>query len=525
MSILAYTVLGLYCFTLLYVTVYCVMQIKLLYHYRRGLANAMPPTPAQPARKMAMVEEGATAWQDEQHLDTLAGSAESEELPFVTIQLPIFNERFVVERLIDNISQFNYPKDKFEIHVLDDSTDDTVEITRKKVEEYKAKGFQIEQITRTDRKGYKAGALKEGMRFAKGDFIAIFDADFLPKPDFLLKTMPWFRDPSVGVVQTRWEHINEDYSLITRLQAMQLNVHFRVEQVGRMNGNYLLQFNGTAGVWRRQTIEEAGGWEADTLTEDLDLSIRAQLKGWKIRFLENVGSPAELPIEMNSLKSQQFRWMKGGAETAKKMLPTVWNSDLGLGKKIQATIHLLSSTVFVFVFAMGVFSVPLLFLFNGLMEDGFSKDFFAYFLVGLMSIIAVYFAANVNPNESGGFSVKRILKFIFLFPLFLALSMGLSLHNTIAVLEGYRGKKSPFVRTPKFNIKSIRDKLSKTNYLNHKVSWTTILEGVFALYFLVAVLGAIYLQNMIFIAFHLMLFLGYGAIFYYSIRHMQLRAS
>ncbi|WP_205127813.1 glycosyltransferase [Okeania hirsuta] len=204
-----------------------------------------------------MVEEGATAWQDEQHLDTLAGSAESEELPFVTIQLPIFNERFVVERLIDNISQFNYPKDKFEIHVLDDSTDDTVEITRKKVEEYKAKGFQIEQITRTDRKGYKAGALKEGMRFAKGDFIAIFDADFLPKPDFLLKTMPWFRDPSVGVVQTRWEHINEDYSLITRLQAMQLNVHFRVEQVGRMNGNYLLQFNGTAGVWRRQTIEEA----------------------------------------------------------------------------------------------------------------------------------------------------------------------------------------------------------------------------------------------------------------------------
>lgn len=526
MSILAYTILGLYCFTLTYVTVYCVMQIKLLYHYRRGLARQQPPASKARVRQLALVEEAATAtWTSEGGHDVTAPAIDFEELPFVTVQLPIFNEKYVVERLIDNVTQFDYPKDRFEIHVLDDSTDDTVEITRRKVEEYKAKGFQIEQITRTDRKGYKAGALKEGMRLAKGAFIAIFDADFLPKSDFLLKTMPWFKDPSIGVVQTRWEHINEDYSLITRLQAMQLNVHFRVEQVGRMNGNYLLQFNGTAGVWRRQTIEEAGGWEADTLTEDLDLSIRAQLKGWKIRFLEHVGSPAELPVEMNSLKSQQFRWMKGGAETAKKMLPTVWRSDLSFDKKVQATIHLLSSTVFVFVFAMGVFSVPLLFLFGGLMEDGISKDLFAYFLVGLMSIIAVYYAANVSPNEGRGFSLRKIFKFIFLFPLFLALSMGLSLHNTIAVLEGYRGKKSPFVRTPKFNIKSIRDKLNNTNYLNHKISWTTILEGVFAVYFLLAVLAAIYLQNMIFIAFHLMLFLGYGAIFYYSIRHMQLRAS
>lgn len=525
MSILAYTILGLYCFTLLYVTVYCVMQIKLLYHYRRGLANEHPSTSTAPVRKLALVEEGASAWQSGvgSQADNMAPAP--DELPFVTIQLPIFNERYVVERLIDNVTQFDYPKDKFEIHVLDDSTDDTINITRRKVEEFKAKGFQIEQITRKNRKGYKAGALKEGMQFAKGEFIAIFDADFLPKPDFLLKTLPWFKDPNVGVVQTRWEHINEDYSLITRLQAMQLNVHFRVEQVGRMNGNYLLQFNGTAGVWRRQAIEEAGGWEADTLTEDLDLSIRAQLKGWKIQYLENVGSPAELPVEMNSLKSQQFRWMKGGAETAKKMLPTVWRSELSLGKKVQATIHLLSSTVFVFVFAMGVFSVPLLLLFGALIQDGISKDFFAYFLVGLMSIIAVYYVANVSPHNGGGFSIRKLLKFIFLFPLFLALSMGLSLHNTIAVIEGYRGKKSPFIRTPKFNIKSIRDKLNQTNYLNHQVSWITILEGVFALYFLAAVLAAIYLQNMIFIAFHLMLFLGYGAIFYFSIRHMQLRAS
>jgi len=522
MSILAYTVLGIYSFTLLYVTIYCVMQIKLLYHYKRGIVKAVPEPSRKKVRALALADEAVSTWEE----GKLAGEMEpkASDYPFVTVQLPIFNERYVVERLIDTITEFDYPKDRFEIHVLDDSTDDTVEISKRKVDEYKAKGFLIEQITRTDRKGYKAGALKEGMQRAQGEFIAIFDADFLPKPNFLKKTIPWFRDEEVGVVQTRWEHINENYSLITRLQAMQLNVHFRVEQVGRMNGNYLLQFNGTAGVWRRQTIEEAGGWEADTLTEDLDLSIRAQLKGWKIRFLENVGSPAELPVEMNSLKSQQFRWMKGGAETAKKMLPTVWRSDLAMGKKIQATIHLLSSTVFVFVFAMGVFSVPLLLLFGDLMEQGLRKDFFAYFLVGLLAIIAVYYVANVAPNESKGSTLKQVFKFIFLFPLFLALSMGLSLHNTIAVLEGYRGKKSPFVRTPKFNIKSIRDKLNTSNYLTQKVSWTTIWEGFFALYFLMAIVAGFYLQNLVFIFFHVMLFLGYGAIFFFSLSHMRMRS-
>ncbi len=522
MSILAYIVLGIYSFTLLYVTVYCVMQIKLLYHYKRGIIKSAPAFSPKKVRALALADEDVSTWEEGEGEKAI--EMDAADYPFVTVQLPIFNERYVIERLIDSITEFDYPKDRFEIHVLDDSTDDTVAITKQKVAEYKAKGFLIEQITRTDRKGYKAGALKEGMERAKGEFIAIFDADFLPKPDFLKKTIPWFKDEEVGVVQTRWEHINENYSLITRLQAMQLNVHFRVEQVGRMNGNYLLQFNGTAGVWRRQTIEEAGGWEADTLTEDLDLSIRAQLKGWKIRFLEGVGSPAELPIEMNSLKSQQFRWMKGGAETAKKMLPTVWRSDLALGKKIQATLHLLSSTVFVFVFAMGVFSVPLLLLFGNLMEKGLSKDFFAYFLVGLLAIIAVYYVANVSPNESEGNTFKQVFKFIFLFPLFLALSMGLSLHNTVAVLEGYRGKKSPFVRTPKFNIKSIRDKLSNTNYLNQKISWTTIFEGFFALYFLMAIIAGFYLQNLVFIFFHLMLFLGYGAIFFFSLSHMRMRS-
>jgi cellulose synthase/poly-beta-1,6-N-acetylglucosamine synthase-like glycosyltransferase len=430
---------------------------------------------------------------------------------------------YVIERLIDAVAEFDYPKDRYEIHILDDSNDETLEIVAAKVAEYKALGYNIEQVTREVRQGFKAGALRDGMDAAKGEFMAIFDADFLPRKDFLLRTLPYFQDEKVGVVQTRWEHINEDYSLITRLQALQLNVHFTVEQVGRMNGEYMLQFNGTAGVWRRKTIEDAGGWEADTLTEDLDLSIRSQLKGYKIRFLENIGSPAELPAEMNSFKSQQFRWMKGGAETAKKMLPTVWRSNLSLNQKVHATSHLLASSVFLFVFLAGVSSVPLLFFMGDLIEMGFSKNFFAYFLVGLLSIISIYYVANIQSpaNQEKDFG-KAVTKFILLFPLFLALSMGLSLHNSVAVLQGYRGKKSPFVRTPKFNIKNISDSFKKQNYLTKKLTWTTIGEGILSLYFIAAVVGAFYIQNTTFVMFHLMLALGFGAIFVYSVKHLRL---
>ncbi len=524
-SVIAYTVLGIYTVALFYITIYCLLQFNLLYHYKKikrdGSSPAVPPVAkAKAAAKKPSLQ---LAGVDAQGSHTTDYEVEPEEYPFVTVQLPIYNEMYVVERLIDTIAQFDYPAERFEIHILDDSNDETVDITRRKVEEYQAKGLNIQQIRRTERKGYKAGALQYGMQLARGEFIAIFDADFLPRRSFLQETIPYFQDEKVGVVQTRWEHINQDYSLITRLQALQLNVHFTVEQVGRMSGNYMLQFNGTAGVWRREAIEDAGGWEADTLTEDLDLSIRAQLNGWKIHYREEVGSPAELPAEMNSFKSQQFRWMKGGAETAKKMLPTVWKSELSLGKKLHTTMHLLASTIFVFVFITGVFSVPLLFLLGELIELGFSKDFFAYFLVGLLSIIAVYYVANVQaPVHKESFG-KALYKFIFLFPLFLALSMGLSLHNTVAVLQGYRGKKSPFVRTPKFNIQSIRDSFNKRKYLSHKLNWTTIMEGLLALYFMGAVVGGIYIQNTTFIIFHLMLALGYGAIFYYTLRHLGLK--
>jgi len=494
MASLGYLVFVIYCISLIYITIFCLTQLQLLWRYKKkGI------------------------------VDVLTFDKNSEDLlPFVTIQLPIYNEQYVVVRLIDNMCRINYPKDRFEIQVLDDSDDETLEISRKKVKEYRKKGFNIELVTRETRTGYKAGALQHGLKTAKGEFIAIFDADFLPKPEFLLATIPYFQNSNIGVVQTKWEHLNQNYSLITRLQAFQLNVHFTVEQSGRQAADYLLQFNGTAGVWRKETIEDAGGWEADTLTEDLDLSIRAQLKGWTIRYLEDIGSPAELPAEMNSLKSQQFRWMKGGAETAKKMLPTVWKSSLTRKKKVHATIHLLSSTIFIFVFLVGVISVPLLFALGPL---GINADYFTFFLVGLLSIAAVYYVANVQASWQDESGMRAFFKFIVMFPLFLSLSMGLSLHNSIAVLQGYIGKKSPFIRTPKFNIQGITDTFRKSNYLPEKIPFTTFLEGLLAVYFMGAIIAAIYYNDTTFIFFHLLLTFGYGAICYYSIRHLRFKNS
>jgi len=492
MEIVGYVLLGGYTLALIYVTVYCFMQFHLLFHYRKH--HAKPK-------------------------NTNVENFEYEgEVPFVTIQLPIFNEKYVIERLIDNIASLDYPKDRYEIHILDDSTDETLDIVKRKVEEYKAKGYLIEQVLRKKRTGFKAGALRDAMNRVQGEFIAIFDADFLPTKDFLKRTIPYFKDKNVGVVQSRWEHINQEYSLITRLQAFQLNVHFSVEQQGRESGDYMLQFNGTAGVWRKETIDAAGGWEADTLTEDLDLSYRAQLKGWKIHYLEELGSPAELPAEMNGLKSQQFRWMKGGAETAKKILPTVWNSNLGFTKKIHASLHLMNSSVFLFVFLLGVFSVPLIFFTKALNMNG---NFYAFFLLSLMSIIAVYFVANNNEYNSRGSKLMSFFRFFLLFPLFLALSMGLSLHNSVAVLQGLFGKKTAFVRTPKLNIKTLSDKMVVSNYLKYDVSFITILEGLLACYFLFGVYMGIKTGESMFVLFHLLLFFGYAAIFYYSIKHLR----
>jgi cellulose synthase/poly-beta-1,6-N-acetylglucosamine synthase-like glycosyltransferase len=487
---------GVYALSLVYITLYCLLQLHLLWSYSSYHIQGKDKITCQ------------------SHTDGI-------KLPYVTIQLPIYNEKYVVERLINQVCQLNYPSARFEIQILDDSTDETSEIVQKSVQHHSAKGVQIYQIRRGNRSGFKAGALKAGMLKAKGEYIAIFDADFMPHPDFLRETLPYFSDKKVGVVQTRWEHLNENFSLITRLQAFQLNVHFTVEQMGRQAADFLLQFNGTAGVWRKETIDDAGGWEADTLTEDLDLSYRAQIKGWKIKFLESVGSPAELPAEMNGLKSQQYRWMKGGAETARKVLPDVWSSSIPLRKKIHATGHLLASAVFVFVFMAGVLSVPTL-----MAIDFFSwnASFLTVFLIGLLSIAAVYFVANARKNPSNpnpGF--YNTIKFLILFPIFLALSMGLSLHNSIAVIQGFIGRKTPFIRTPKYNILSGNDSFKRKKYVGGRLSWTTLGEGMLSLYFLFGLVYGFYNDNNTFLVYHLLLALGFGTIFYYSLRHLSIK--
>lgn len=493
MDVLSIVLLVIYLVALSYITLFCLSQIHLLYHYKK-----FHKLPGQLPAPLA-----------------------SDKWPIVTVQLPVFNEMYVVERLIENICGLEYPKDRLEIQVLDDSTDETLDISQRLVDRYKKQGFDIKLVRRPDREGFKAGALKYGMHEVKGDFIAIFDADFLPSHDFLLKTIPhFFQDERIGVVQTRWEHLNQDYSLLTRLQAFQLNVHFTVEQTGRFAADYLLQFNGTAGVWRKETIIDAGGWEADTLTEDLDLSMRAQLKGWKIQFREDIGSPAELPAEMNGLKSQQFRWMKGGAETARKMLPVLWRSTLPWKKKFHGTIHLLSSGIFLFIFLVGVISVPLLFV---LQRSLFPTDYFTLFLIGLLSIVGVYYVANVQASWKEHSWSKKMVKFLVLFPVFLSLSMGLSLHNSIAVLQGYLGKKSPFIRTPKFNIKSIKDSWKSTKYAGTRIPPTTLAEGILSLYFVAGMAGGLWMKDLTFFIFHGLLAAGFGTIFYYSIRHLSLK--
>jgi cellulose synthase/poly-beta-1,6-N-acetylglucosamine synthase-like glycosyltransferase len=490
-----YFLFGIYALALTFIAVYCSSQVILWLDYRKGKRGKEGVVNGKKAKL-------------------------SDDLPFITIQLPIFNELYVVERLIDNIVKMNYPKDKFQIHVLDDSTDETVEITQRKVGEYQALGFDIQQVTRVNRQGYKAGALKEATHLAKGDLIAIFDADFMPRPDFLLETISYFEDEKVGVVQTRWEHINKEYSLLTKLQAMQLDVHFSVEQQGRFSGNSLLQFNGTAGVWRKQTIDNAGGWEADTLTEDLDLSYRAQVIGWQIIYLESVGSPAELPVEMNGLKSQQFRWMKGGAENARKNLIRIWNADIPLKKKINGTTHLLNSTVFLAVLTAGITSVPLVFLLEGV-DFPMAQYFFILFIISTLVILIIYYEANVRAAFQEGSYIKRLGIFILYFPIFLALSMGLSFHNTVAVLEGWSGKKSAFIRTPKFNIQTFGDSFKGTKYVARKITWTTIFEALLTLYFLFGFIAGIVVGNPAFLVFHGLLIVGFGTITFYTILHLN----
>ena len=430
------------------------------------------------------------------------------EVPYVTIQLPLYNEKYVVERLLNNIATIEYPKDRLEIQVLDDSTDESVLQTKDQIEELRANGLDIIHITRVNRKGFKAGALKEGLKIAKGEFIAIFDADFLPKPNWLLKTIPYFKDEQIGVVQTRWGHINRNYSMLTKVQAFALDFHFILEQVGRNFGNHFINFNGTAGVWRKSCILDAGDWQGDTLTEDLDLSYRAQLKDWKFKYLEDVETPAELPVVISAARSQQFRWNKGAAENFQKLYWRLFTDKTVPAKtKFHSFFHLLNSSMFLLVLLVAILSVPVLFIKNNNPDFSWYFNVIAFF--GLSTLIFfISYWLTYKKIHGGGF--KNFIRFIGMFFTFFSVAMGFSVHNSVAVIEGHLGKKSEFVRTPKFNINSIKDSWKGNKYLSQNVSGNTIIELVLMLYFGYAIYSAFTTGDFGLIIFHLMLFAGFG---------------
>jgi cellulose synthase/poly-beta-1,6-N-acetylglucosamine synthase-like glycosyltransferase len=426
----------------------------------------------------------------------------------VTIQLPLFNEIHVAERLIRSACAVDYPRDLLEIQVLDDSTDETVGLTRRLVGEYQAAGVPIVHLHRTDRTGYKSGALANALAQASGEFIAIFDADFVIPADFLRRTLPHFGDPAIGIVQTRWSYFNETSSELTRAASLALDGHFVVEQSARCWAGWFLNFNGTAGVLRRQAIVEAGGWQDDTLTEDLDLSYRAQLRGWKAVFLPHVACPSEIPDDIHSLKVQQFRWTKGPIETARKNLRQLWQSDHGLLVKWQGSIHLLSALGYPLLVVLTLLS-PLMVLAAGRHALPMIWPITAYFLTASFGTWFCYASAAY---WLGGKWWQRMARY----PLFLAMSIGLSAHNAVAAVEGIWGIRSPFMRTPKYRSGAVRRYRSP-------VSWSMAGDMALSLASGSALALAIHEHQYGALPCLSLFAVGYGAVSVFSVLHLAPR--
>jgi cellulose synthase/poly-beta-1,6-N-acetylglucosamine synthase-like glycosyltransferase len=431
--------------------------------------------------------------------------------PRVTIQLPIFNERYVVERLIKSVCRFDYPKDLLEIQVLDDSIDDTIDIAKAVAKQMKDRGLDIQYIHRDNRTGFKAGALKEGLKTAKGELVGIFDADFVPNPDFLKETVPYFTEPKIGMLQTRWGHINSDYSLLTRAQSIGIDGHFGVEQAARAWSGFFMNFNGTAGIWRKKTIEDAGGWQADTLTEDLDLSYRAQFKGWKLKFVTDVVCPAEVPVTINAFKSQQHRWAKGSIQTAKKNLGKLLKSDVSLLVKLQAFLHLTHYMVHPMMLLVVLTSIPML----------YSQWFFENHSFPIM-IFTLFCLATFGPSSMYLFSQKILyrdwksrIKFL---PFLMCLGTGIAVNNTKAVLEALLNVKTGFVRTPKYGIKKQEDSWHGKHY-SIPLSGISILELFLGIYSLTGLLIFLFFSKFFVSPFMFIYTSGFFYVFFLSVKH------
>jgi cellulose synthase/poly-beta-1,6-N-acetylglucosamine synthase-like glycosyltransferase len=375
------------------------------------------------------------------------------ELPKVTVQLPMYNEKYVARRIVEYACRIDYPRDRLEIQVLDDSTDETQEIALRAVERKRAEGYNIVYLHRDNREGFKAGALEAGLKRTDSEFICIFDADFLPPPGILKDTIHYFQDPAIGIVQSRWDHINREHSLLTKTQAVLLDGHFIIEHIARNRSGRFMSFNGTAGLWRRRCIEDAGGWHHDTLTEDLDLSYRAQMRGWRFVYLPQLASPAELPSEMNSFRAQQHRWTKGGAQTFKKVFPNVLRSRLPLKVKVEAFFHLTYCIVYFFIMAMTLMLFPVLYVRGNNLTTNqglWMLVDLSLFVLATCSASTFYICSQRELFRTWADSIKYL-------PFLMSLGIGISLSNSIAAFEGLIGRQSDFVRTPKFGVTQTPD--------------------------------------------------------------------
>ncbi|HXW07287.1 MAG TPA: cellulose synthase family protein [Vicinamibacterales bacterium] len=454
MSLSETLILVLYFFVLSFLAIYGWHRYYLVYLYMKHKGNCPAPLP-----------EPAT-------------------LPAVTVQLPIFNEMYVADRLINAVCELDYPRDLLEIQVLDDSTDETTDIAELAVRRHAARGFNITYLHRVDRRGFKAGALEAGLREAAGEYIAIFDADFIPPRDFLKRTLPYFEgDARVGMVQARWGHINQDYSLLTKIQSMLLDAHFVLEHGGRNRAGCFFNFNGTAGVWRRDAIESAGGWQHDTLTEDLDLSYRAQLAGWRFVFLPNVVSPAEVPVEMNSFKSQQHRWAKGSIQTCLKLMPRILRSRQPLAVKAEAFFHLSANFNYPLMTLLSILMFPAMWVRYDMGRTEMLLIDLPLFLAATMSVANFYIVSQRELYADW----RQRLKYL---PFLMSIGIGLCVNNTKAVFEALFGKQSEFTRTPKYGIERQSDDWQGKKY-HQSVGIQPFIEVALGLYFTATVFYAL----------------------------------
>ncbi|MFN2511528.1 MAG: glycosyltransferase family 2 protein [Pyrinomonadaceae bacterium] len=442
-------------------------------------------------------------WRYRKFVPEPKGKFAEVDLPVITVQLPLFNEMYVVERLVKAVTEIDYPREKLEIQILDDSTDETVKLAETTVAKYAKQGFDIHYLHRADRTGFKAGALELGLKVAKGELLAIFDADFVPKPDCLRKLVDFFTDPLVGCAQMRWSHINGDYNLLTRLQTIMLDGHFVVEQTTRNRTGGFFNFNGTAGIWRRRAIALSGGWQHDTLTEDTDLSFRAQLMGWKFIYLLDEEAPAEIPVEINAFKAQQRRWAKGVMQVGIKLYPRIWRAPLPLRVKLEMFFRLTGNISYPLMIVASFLQFPLLLVrynqpFYHLMILDLPLLFFSSISVFLFYGTAVWYLDE-----------RRTPRMLHL-PLVMGLGIGLAFSNARAVIEALLGIKSDFVRTPKYSVEQTSDETWKAKKYKRKRGLLPLLELAFSIYFLLAIIYAAHLHMWGTIPFLSLFFFGFG---------------